>query len=72
MIITSGIADQLGEPSQGFRPGAVVHPHASLCSFEQSGLMQHLEVVADCRLGELKGICHIADTRLPALVRGDQ
>ena len=47
----------------------VVHPHAALAPVQQPRLVQHLQVVADRRLGQVEGLVEVADAGL-ALPRG--
>ena len=57
---------------RGPRAHAVVDPDAALAPVEQADLVQHLEVVADRRLGEVEGVVEVADAGLLVGVRRDQ
>src|SRR6266567_7415442 len=65
-------SDQDADGSQGLRPGTVVHPHAALVPVHQPGPVQHLQVMADRRLGQLERVVQVADACLAADMRGDQ
>src|SRR5918993_3853036 len=60
---------QLGQPG-GHRP--VVRPRAALLPGHQTGVEEHLEVVADRRLAQAERLGEVADAGLAAVVRLDQ
>ena len=65
-------AEQRAQVGERVAADAVVDPDAALLAVEQAGLVQHLEVVADRRLGQVEGVVEVADARLAAVVGGDQ
>src|SRR5205809_6634229 len=60
------VADQGGEAGQRLGPGTVIDPYATLLAVQQAALVQHLEVVADRGLGQVKRIVEVADAGLAA------
>ena len=60
--------EQTGQRGHRIRASDVVDPRAPLLPVHQPGLVQHLEVVADRRLGELEVRQQVAHARLRALV----
>ena len=71
-VLRRRAADQGGQAGQGLRADPVVDPHAALVPAPPAGLVQHLHVVADRRLGQVEGRVQVADAGLAALVGGDQ
>ena len=68
----SDAAEQRRQVASALGVDAVEDPDAALLAVEQAGLVQHLEVVADGRLGEVEGVVEVADAGLAVRVRGDQ
>ena len=65
-------AEQGAEVGQRLGADPVVDPDAALAAVEQADLVEHLEVVADRRLGEVEGVVEVAHAGLAVGVRGDQ
>jgi hypothetical protein len=53
-------ADQGGQRGQRLRADPVVHPHAALVPVDQAGLVPHLRVVADGRLGQVERVGQVS------------
>ena len=66
------LATRVADVGHRVAPDPVVDPHAALAAVEQADLVQHLEVVADRRLGELEGVVEVAHAGLAVAVRGHQ
>ena len=69
---SSRVADQGTEAGQCLGAGPVVDPDAALLAVQQAAFVQHLEVVADGRLGQVERAGQVAHAGLAAGVGGDQ
>src|SRR5579859_2196054 len=65
-------ADQRAEAGEGLGAGAVEDPDPALVALEQAGVVQHLEVMADRRLGQVERAGQVADAGLAPGVARDQ
>jgi len=59
-----GLTQQVSQCAELFGRDAEVGPAAALFTLDESGVEQHLQVVADRRLGEPERLCEVTDARL--------
>ena len=64
--------DQGAEAGEGLGAGSVEDPDAALLAVDKSGVVEHLHVVTDGGLGQVKRVVEVAAASLAALVRGHE
>src|SRR5690625_766561 len=63
--------ENLADAVEGLWDDGIVSPLAALVAAQKSGIGKDLQVVGDGGLGQVHGLCQVADTRLASLVGGD-